>query len=435
MREKSYAFKSVSRRLNLWKDQFREKEENIIFDAGDKEYHFTAEAVARSLRQRYGCETSLVTTNSIKTATITGPLRKRFLTTNLLDSYNVLIYYIAGKDLKKIEAENKYLINGLSKGKVQGYNVKDDQVYKVCSSEIIFDRIEKLLPANEPVKVENTYETMGTAVDYDLTGPRSLLDKKNLTIDDRFRNLFAVSLSSFYESSQVESGGLIERPPGKPKISYVKWGVESELRYTIYNQIHKIAIFPYILYERQFDDPVNGRQPAREDTLRQNLLTVTLDYNLNTSSLIEPYHRSHLETVVVPVTDTRPTFIRETVGGRLLKNSLEVSIGFGFEKYINDPVENALWGLEGLLSYEQELMKRLLYTISLKTFFSAEDLKISETNVRSDLSNIFSFQFTRTINIQFKQIWFLYHSGALNENYSNLRFITALNLKTDFKIY
>ncbi len=239
----------------------------------------------------------------------------------------------------------------------------------------------------------------------------------------------------------------VKIPVGETSKSYTKWGVEGRIDFIFYNRHHMITVTPYINFLRQDRDYL------------KNLVRGTVAYMPNVHRIVNPYVKSQLDTVLMPVRgatmpskvsdyDTlnqfiqyrkllRPVTIRETVGMNIRTKFLTGTFGCGIEKYIHEPVRPVVFGFEMLVNMRYEFLKNLTYNLKLDLFLSLIGAKgkNKESNYfRNELENAVTIRMNDMIGVSLKHRWYFYQNMSDKRRYSNSQIITSCDVRTDFKI-
>lgn len=414
------SYRDFTERLSRWKENF-EKNENRILAENIPETAVTDETVANMLRHRYRSEIGIIEKNSVQPKVLSSPLYYSSILTLLNNDYPVFTYWLTGADLKYITDNGSDLvITGIVKGRVQNYPVSDTRKYSVCSTQFAYDRISRLL--RKHVEFHNTWKTLQDEIEEDIKSERSLTSGDFNYLDERFRMLLDISLSNFYDRSVVRRGENIDTPPGKPEETYRRWGMENTINLTLYNRNHQIVLTPYIYFIKQ------------DEEYQQNLFRGTLLYTYSPNSLIRPYHKSQVDTVLVRV-DERPILARETVGLSLNTERVMGRFGAGFEKQIQDPVYAKVYGIETLLDVNYPFTESLKYSFKFDSFISLKNRESEELKSRTEISNALSFKFNSVLGVSVKYKWFHLYSKELMESYKYSQVLLSMDLSTDFKIF
>ncbi len=414
------AYEEFSSRLSLWKEKFKNEETHLIAE-NIPECFVKDETVANMLRHRYRSEIGIVEKDSILPQTLAGKLYYSDIMSLISNDYPIFTYRLSGADLKIIEAGGSDLvITGIEKSRVQNYPVSDGRTYSICSTQIAYDKVVKLL--RKHIDYKNTWKNLQDEIEDDLKKERSLTSADFNYLDNRFRMLLDISLSNFYDRSVVEKGENIDSPPGKPDKTYHRWGMENTVNLTLYNKYNHLVLTPYIYYIKQNEE------------YQQNLLRGTLVYTFNPNSIVMPYHKSQVDTVLVKV-DQRPILARETVGASLNSERITGKLGAGFEKQIQYPDNPRLYGIETLLDANYPFTDELVYTLKLDSFISQNSRNSNELKARTEITNALTYNINTLLGVSVKYKWFYLYSRELGESYKYSQTLISINLKTDFKLF
>lgn len=413
-------YTDFSNRLSIWKDKFNSEGDRVI--ANDIQIgEFSDVTVAHLLRDRYRCEIGIMEMNSIVPGSFSGEMRYRSLMKRVTNDYPVFIYRLTGLDLNKVVSEKGNLvITGIDNGLVQGYPVSEKQLYSICSTQLAYDRIVRIL--KKEISYTNTWSTLQDEIENDIKKGRVLTGKSFDYLDDRFRLIIDFKLSNFYDRSIVTRGDEIETPPGKPEKTYRRWGMEDTVNFTLYNKNHQLVLTPYIYFIKQ------------DLEYQQNLLRGTLLYVYDPNSFIRPYHKSMFETVVVEV-DSRPMQARETVGISLKNEIITGKIGTGFEKQIQYPEKTRIYGFETLIDVNIPITEQLTYSGLLDSFISLKHGRSDELKARVEFTNALSFKFNTLFGFSIKYKMFDLYSKDISESYRYSQTLVSIDMNTDFKFF
>ena len=416
----SPAYSEFAGRLSLWKDKFREEERHLVAEK-IPEASVTDETAANMLRHRYNSEIGIIEQNSISPHIFGGSLFYSTLMTLVNNDYPIFTYRISGADLKKIiENSTGLIITGIKKGKVQDYVLSDKQMYRICSTQYAFDRISGIL--RKHIEYKNTWKTLQDEIEEDMQTDMSLVSENFDYLEDRFRMLADITLSNFYDNSVVKRGENIDTPPGKPEMTYRRWGMEDTVNITLYNRNHQLVLTPYIYFIKQNEEYL------------QNLLRGTLLYTYSPNSPVRPYHKSQLDTVLVEV-EGRPVLARETVGISIKTELITGRLGAGFEKQIQDPETSRVDGIEALLDVNFPFTGELTYTLKLDSFISVSRDNSEDLKLRTDITNAISYKLNGMLGVSLKYKWFYLYSKEIEETYKSTQTLVSIDLKTDFKLF
>ena len=431
-------------RITQWKKQFA-AEAGRLLTRVEKPVKLEQERIASLLKDFSNAEIAIVKDNTINPLVMSDSVKFADILAAVNDNYVVYTYRISGDDLSSLaDSLSGYTISGYGDKKVQGYDVVSNRQYQVVSTQTVFEEIQGIL--KKKIQYRNTWETIPDIIVEDLRSRRVVLKDDFRYLDEVFRYMINVYLSGFYEASRIIVDNKIKIPVGEPDQSYNKWGLEGRLDLTLYNRYHMLIITPYINYSRQ------------NEQFLSNLLRDTVKYVLNLHPVVNLYEKSQIETVVLPVrgavlpnglasTDDlkqyinyrrvlRPVTVRETVGMSLQSPLVTGNIGCGFEKYIHDPVNPLVFGIEMLLNFKYEFLKYLTYTLKFDSFWSllrARGQSRESYYFRSELENALSVKLTDILSFSLKHRWYFYQNLSNNKHYSNSQIVTALDFRMDFK--
>lgn len=411
-------------RLSLWKQKFLADQSQQIARTLDKEYLLDDQRLLQLLRDRFNTETAIVETKTINPY----PIRQGIDQSDLLHlvnlDYKIFTFQLTGDQLSTIANQTYYDLEvaGVVKGKkikVQGYTIDGNRRYSVAATQSAYRKIKQLLKAD--IDYDNSWKTITDLLIEDLEGEQVILREDYTYLEKRFRTLLDIYFSNYISAGDVERGPTIETPVNQPSKNYSKWGLEDKIDLTVYNQQHRFVLTPYVLYARQGDDYI------------QNLLRGTLLYEYNLWETLKPYNKFQCDTVVEEVDGERPILIRETVGGSLYGDRLTGKIGLGFEKKLQDPSDNALYGLETILSFKYPFLKNFTYTFNIDNFISSRSPDNGRWGLRSEIDNILSVKLNNYLSFSLKYKFFYLYETDLEEDYRSSQIFTTLDLKTDWK--
>ncbi len=428
-RDRSY--RQFLNRLSIWKRKFKE-EENTLITAAAEESVIDNRRVAHLLRDRFRSEISIVGSNTVDRTVLKGDIKRFQLYRMINDEYTIFVYDITGAELKRLAKFSKRaLITGYDAGKVQGYPVSDTRQYRVSSTQRVFDMVKGRLKREIPYA--NTWMNITEVLVDDLKDEKMLFRDDYGYLDRRFRMTVDLFISNFFDYSVISRKEEEPVPPGKPDITYRRWGMEDKIDLTVYNRYHQFILTPYIYYiEEEVHDG--------EKQYLQNLLRGTFFYNVNLDYIVRPYHKSQCDTVARDVDGLRPTIVRETFGANILTTGaffrIEGNIGAGFEKQVHDPVDDPIYGVEAILKLQVTFLKLFTYSLSVDTFLAKRELNAGEVDhFRSETENGLSFALNSFLSLSLKHKWFYLYRKEYDDRYENSQFLATLDIKTDFKIY
>ncbi len=418
-------YNEFRRRLTLWKEKLS-YEENRLINGNLPPSAITDESAAEILRHRYKTEIAILDKYSISPRALYGPVYSFTVMDIVNNDYPIFMYTVTGADLKNIiENSAEFIITGVTDSKVQNYPINDSRRYSVCSTQSAYDRICRILRKN--IIYDNTWKTLRDEIESDISSEMVISKDSYDYLDNRFRMLIDITLSNFYDRSEVNRGETIETPPGQPDEKYTRWGMEDKINITIYNKYHQLVLTPYIYFIKQ------------DDQYLQNLLRGTLLYTYNLNNCFKPYHKSQIDTVLVKDNTNkdggRPILARETVGVSFFNEWITGKVGTGFEKQIQDPEDIALYGLETIVDAGYPITDELKYSFRLDSFISAESESSKYLKTRIEITNAVSYKINSLLGISLKYKWFRLYSGEIEESYRYSQMLLSLDIKTDFKLF
>ncbi|HOP62356.1 MAG TPA: hypothetical protein PK358_10465 [Spirochaetota bacterium] len=417
--DRSYA--GFSDRLALWKKKFTEDGKRIMAE-NLPAISVTDQTAADILRHRHRTEVAIIDRFSIYPHELHGTVYSSAMAKMMNNDYPVFTYRLSGSELNMVIGNSEGLvITGIREGKIQGYPIADTRKYTVCSTQSAYDRVCRIL--RKHIEYDNTWKTLGEEIEDDLKTDKSIASESFDYLDDRFRMLIDISLSNFYDRSDVERGDSIDTPPGKPAETYRRWGMENTVNITIYNRKHQLILTPYIYFIRQ------------DDEYLQNLLRGTLLYTYNLNSFFKPYHKSQIDTVFVEYEGKRPVLARETAGISFFSERVNGKFGAGFEKQLKDPETPALYGIETIVDANFPLVPQLAYIFRLDSFISSVEGESAEIKARAEITNALSLNINSILGVSIKHKWFIFYSEELEESYRYSQMLLSVDLKTDFKLF
>ncbi|MBR9981019.1 MAG: hypothetical protein KFF50_08335 [Desulfatitalea sp.] len=419
------AYARFAERLALWKTTYLAAQERQIAEIGEAEYTVDDYRLAQLLRDRFNTEIAIVGDNTLNPHTITRDVRKADLLGLVNLDYNIFTFSISGRELKTLMRNVSLMtIVGVSEGKtitVQSYPVEDHRKYKVAATQPAFEKVARLLGKEIPFK--NSWTTVSSLLSEDLGIDRITLRQDYTYLDNRFRTMFDVYLSNFMASGSVSRSEGISTPVSQPAKSYRKWGLEDKIDWTIYNQSHRFVLTPYLFYVRQDDDYI------------QNLLRGTILYEYNLSESLRPYNKFQVDTVVESIEGLRPMLIRETLGVSAYFTHWSGRLGFGFEKRVQDPSEDALFGLELIVGLKYPFLTNYTYIFGIDNFVSIKNGDGAHWGLRSSIDNALSIRINDYLSISLKHKYFYLHEDELDREYRSSQFFTTVDVRTDWKFW
>ncbi len=432
-------------RITQWKKRFA-AEQDMALSRIDRPVRLDQKRTAHLLQDFSEAEVAVVKNNTVSPMDLADKTRLVDVLSAVHDNYAVYTYRLSGEDMTAIRRILKrYTVTGFEDRLIQGYIVMPRRKYRVVSTQTVFEEIEKTLRKKIPFK--NTWKTIPDIIIDDLKGRKALLKEDYRYLDRRFRHIIDFYFSAYYEASRIIVDKSVKIPVGETSKSYTKWGVEGRIDFIFYNRHHMIMVTPYINFLRQDRDYL------------KNLVRGTVAYMPNVHRIVNPYVKSQLDTVLMPVRggsmpskvsdyDTlnqfmkyrkllRPVTIRETVGMNLRTKFLTGTFGCGIEKYIHEPVRPVVFGLEMQVNMRYEFLRNLTYSLKLDLFLSLIGAKgdNKESNyLRNELENAVTIRMNDMIGVSLKHRWYFYQNMSDKRRYSNSQIVTSCDVRTDFKI-
>jgi 2',3'-cyclic-nucleotide 2'-phosphodiesterase (5'-nucleotidase family) len=429
------SYNDFIKRLKLWKSQFASEGDQTLIENIPGQVPVNGRQTAELLRHRYGAEVVMLDQKAISSEDLSGRVTYSDILAIVNDDFPLFTYRITGKELKKAVADQKDLVTaGIEKDQVQGYPIDDKRDYLICSTQPVYDRIAK--QSGREIGYKNTWNSISEVISSDLKTEQVIAKNDFEYLDRRIGMTIDLSLANFLDQSEVSNEGGDSAPPGKPKTSYTKWGIEDKIDFTIYNRYHKLVLTPYVYFI------------SKDEDYLQNLLRGTLLYTYNMHPNIKPYQKSQVDTVVVAQNvenERRPMMFRETAGALFETRYLNGKLGLGFEKQTQDPAKDLFAGFEGLADSRIELWKDIIYIFNLDSFYGFKQDELDNHQFRAEISNALSFKLNSLLAISAKHKWFYFDSNedsdptnedpGRSEKYTESQFLVSLDLKTDFKLF
>jgi hypothetical protein len=420
-------YSSFSSRLTIWKKKYLAEQHKWITQTDKKEYLLDDMRLLQLMRDRFNCEIAIVDKNTINAY----PIKKNISLSDLLHlvnlDYNIFRFHLNGDQVSKTVAQkdnsNLEIAGYEEKEKIniQGYPIESKRRYSVAATQSALKKIGRFL--NQDIKYNNSWKTVTDLMTDDLSTEKVLLHDDYTYLDNRFRTLIDVYLANFIASGSVQRDKNIETPVDQPEKSYNKWGLEDFIDLSFYNRNHRFVLTPYIFYSRQNDSYV------------QNLLRGTILYEYNLSEDLRPYNKFQCDSVVEEIEGQRPVLIRETIGVSLYGDYLTGKIGLGFEKKVQDPTDNALYGFETILSFNYPFLNDFTYIFEIDNFISTRGKDNIKWDIRSEVNNVISLEISTFLSVSLRHKYFYLFENDLNEVYRSSQILTSLDLKTDWKIW
>lgn len=422
---RNFLYHEFKNRLTLWKEKFREDEDNLVAELGDTENGVNDLRFGNLLRDRFNCELGVVEENTINQAPVEQDVRYSDFLSMVNRDYNIFIFSLSGDEVKTVQKlQEDLVIAGIEIDaviQIQGTSLVGDRQYRVAASQPAMQRMQRLL--GRKIEYSNTWMTVTNLLIDDLKNDKIILSNDYDYLDRRFRTTIDASLSNFVDNSSVKRGDNIETPPGQPSESYNKWGLENTIDITIYNKYHRFILTPYMFYTRQDDSYLN------------NILRGTFLYDYNLSENFKPYNKFRYDTVVEEVDGRRPSLLRETMGISTIYKNISGKLGLGFEKEVQDPSTAALYGVEFIIGASVPLWSNFTYTFGLDTFTGILDEGDGQWQNRSEINNTISAKINDYMSISFRHKYFYFNDEGTGETYQNSQFITSLDLTSGWKFW
>jgi 2',3'-cyclic-nucleotide 2'-phosphodiesterase (5'-nucleotidase family) len=412
-------------RLSLWKKKYLEEENRKIAAAGAEPHIIDDLRLSRLLQDRFNAEIAMVQKDTLAPLPLQHDIRRSDLLKIVNLDYPVFTFRLTGNELRAVAQQADGLvvsgISGQEDVTVQGYAVHADQRYKVAATQPAFEKIQRVLGRSVPYS--NTWLGVKDLLFEDMQTRQVLMVPDYDYLDRRFRFNIDAYLSNIIDNSDVDRGSQIATPIGQPEQSYTKWGLENIIDFAVYNKYHRFVLTPYMLYVRQDDYYLN------------NLLRGTLLYEYNLNPIFRPYNKVQYETVVADVDHRRPSLVRETVGVSAFYTYIEGKLGLGFEKKVQDPVDDPVYGLEFIINARYPIFDNLIYTLNLDTFAVVNSEFNDLWEIRSSIENVLSVPLNTHLSISLRHRYFYRYEGEIGQDYRNSQFITAFDLKAGWKIW
>ena len=274
-------------RITQWKKQFA-AEQDMTLTRIRKPARLDQGRVAHLLQDFSSAEVAIVKNTTVAPMDLANDVRLIDVLSAINDNYAVYTYRLSGEDMTSIRGFlEHYAVAGYRDHLIQGYIVMPRRMYTVVSTQTVFEEIEKKL--QKRIAFTNTWKTIPDILISDLRGRKAVLREDFRYLEDRFRYMIDVFFSAYYEASRIIVDRGIKVPVGETSRSYTKWGVEGKIDFIFYNRYHMITVTPYINYLRQDSDYL------------KNLVRGTVTYIPNLHRIVNPYVKSQLDTVLLPV--------------------------------------------------------------------------------------------------------------------------------------
>jgi len=423
----SDSFKYFISRITRWKKEFNREFNKKIAATFDKNFYISKDRIANFLRAKFSREIAIIKNKSILKKRLYGKINLKDVIASNNDNYPIFLYKITGAELAKIAILKKdFFVSGLLKNKIQGYPLDFKKRYSVVSTQSVYDVIVKLI--KRKISYQNKWKNISELIIEDLKGKgkqKVFLKKDFSYLENSFRFLLNFYGYIFFNKSDIKKDVNISVPPGNPEESFINWGIESKLDFTIYNRYNFFLFTPYVSYSQFNDDKIS------------NVLRGTFYYLVNLDFMFRPYHKFQIDSVLLPTGDNlRPTIIRDTLGAELKAKYITGRIGFGIDKQIVDNPGALMYGFETIIKFEISFLKYFKYILSVDSFFSigqVENSVNSAGELKGEIDNELDFKFSEILSIAIGHKFYYNYSIPLKESYFNSKFILALKINTDFK--
>jgi hypothetical protein len=430
-------YREFADRFALWKKEYAQEGMRVIASAGKGEYVIDNARTANLLRDRYNAEIAILAGDTMKGEKLSGEIRQYDIHDLSNDEYPLFVYYLKGSQLQGLAGSPGDLhLSGYSKGLVQGHPVNPAREYRVVSTQTVYEQVRR--KSGAPLSMKNMWIGIPDLISKDVGGEKVLFRDDYGYLERRFRATLDLQLSNFFDLLSLISDGSFSSPGG-PTASYQQWGLENNIVLNIYNRYHRFILNPYMNYIEMQKEVIdsNTREKRTETLIVKNLLRGIFEYRLNYFTYVNPYHKSQVDTVVKRDDyGDRPAFIREVVGAGFLYKTLEGKLGAGFERKVNDPREEPVYGFETFLSWRLEFWRIFTYSVKLDSFIAKTDAEEGQGGYfRSEVINSLGIKLTDNVGLSLKHRWYYYRSDMEEQTYNYQQYLTSLDLKTDFKIF
>lgn len=414
-------YSDLVEKINLWKERYADVA-SVAIAENFPTTNVSPITVAHLLRHYYNSEVAIVNVDDVVATKLSGTVTGIDVQRVVQNDYTIFTYRLSGKQINSINGVSGLVFSGLVAGKIQGVTVHPDRMYRVSSTQSAYDIITATL--KEEVPYTNTWAALSMLITNDLKAGKCIANNDFEYLDNRFRLTVDVNLANMYDNSVVTTDDTSSTPPGMPSSTYKKWGIEDSADITLYNQLHRITLTPYIYYMRQ------------DELYLQNLLRGSLFYTYIFNPYVNPYHKSQVDTVVVKKDDgLRPILFRETVGASFLYNWFSGRLGVGFEKQTQDPEKQMLYGAESILQIQIPFMDYFTYTFNLDNFISIPEGGDSTYQMRTEIRNALSIKINTWLSLTIRHRWFYYNPLDTQIPYTYTQILVSVDVKTKFKVF
>ncbi len=420
----AYHFEQFRRVLDIWKFRFS-KEKSGEFLKIDQKVVLENKKLAHLLRDKFKCDIAVVSPVTVKQTEFNNIIFTSDLMNIIYDEYNIFSYKLLGAEIISLLKDNSTFVNsGLIGQKVKGYAVKSKEYYKIVSTQVVFEDIEKKI--NRKLGYKNHWTNISDLLVDDIKNKKIILKNNYSYLDNRFSGKLAIKFENIFYNTEVDKDEESNTPAGMPGESYQKWGYKNKMIFDVYNQFHFFSFEPYIYYLKE----------AYEDDTeyRHNLLRGTFIYKYNMSDSLKPYNKFQYDTVVKRTENGKPTEIRETMGADLTFSHFNLKTGLGFEKKIKDDAKDIEYGIENILNFKYNLWGNWDSFANLDTFLSFDD-RLKKNNIKADFEIGFSCQVNKYMLLSLKYKYYYNFSGDLDKVYKNQQTLLALDVNFTTKIF
>lgn len=415
------SYSDLVEKINLWKERYAEVAAAKVAE-NVPSTDISPVTIAHLLRHYYNSEVAIVNADDVVATSLGGTVTGIDVQRIVQNDYTIFTYRLSGKQINSISGVSGLVFSGLVAGKIQGVAVHPDRMYRVSSTQSAYDIITATL--KEEIPYTNTWTALSAIITNDFKASKCIANNDFSYLDKRFRLTVDINLANMYDNSVVTTDDTASTPPGMPSATYTKWGIEDSADITLYNQVHRLTVTPYVYYMRQ------------DELYLQNLLRGTLFYTYMFNPYINPYHKSQVDTVVVKKEDgLRPILFRETVGASFLYSFFSGRLGFGFEKQTQDPEKQMLYGAESIFQIQIPFMDYFTYTFNLDNFISVPEGGDSTYQIRTEIRNALSIKINTWLSLTIRHRWFYYNPLDTQIPYKYSQILLSLDVKAKFKVF
>jgi hypothetical protein len=422
---RDYDYQEFKTNLTLWKEKFLAEEVHSFTDFSGTKVEVNDRRFTQLLRDRFNCELGIVERGTINPTAVSRQIKRADLLRMVDRDYDIFVFTLTGEEINAMQKQDDSLvITGMQIDQnivsIQGYPLAGSRRYRVAASQPALEKIRHILGKEIPYR--NTWLTVADLLKDDLKNRRIILRQDYDYLDRRFRTTIDAYLANFIDNSDVEKGDNIDTPPGQPAESYNKWGLENRIDFTVYNKYHRFIFTPYMNYSRQ------------DQSYLSNILRGTLLYDYNIGATIRPYGKLLCDTVVEAVDDQRPILLRGTLGVSTDRMHFSGKVGLGFEKEVQDPAGDALYGLELILGVHIPFLSHFTYNFDMDTFGGIRNGG-AQRQLRTEIDNSISVAINSYLSLSFGHKLFYVDDGLSGETYRNSQVLTSLDLTKAWKFW